>query len=106
MAPPHASAEVANAIFRRLRFGEIDEEEARRRADRFTATPIRLVHPRGLIQRAIELGREFSWETPYDALYLAVGELIDCDVWTADGDFHRDAHRAYPRLRLLSDFAS
>jgi predicted nucleic acid-binding protein len=47
---------------------------------------------------------EFAWKYPYDAIYLAIGELLDCPVWTADEHFFADAHATYPRLQLLSGF--
>ena len=106
VGPPHLRAEVTSALYRRLRLGEIDEELAIARANDFENFPISLIAPAGLMAKALILSLEFGLKYPYDAFYLALGELIDCDVWTADGDFYRDAHAAYPRLRLLSDYAS
>jgi predicted nucleic acid-binding protein len=105
IAPPHARAEVTSALHRRVRLGEMDQEVATARAHRFEEIPLLLVEPPGLMAGAIDLAIKFGWKNPYDALYLALGELLDCDVWTADADFHGSAHETYPRLRLLSDFA-
>ncbi len=104
VAPPHIIAEVTNAIFKRLRSGELDRDGALLRAASFAGIPLQLVHPQGLMEWAIGLSDDFSWDTPYDAMYLAVGELLDCRVWTADRLFYRDAHAAYPRVGRISDY--
>ena len=103
VAPPHLIAEVTSAVYRRLRIGDILLPEALERVSTFISIPIESVAPPALAPRAIQLASEFRWGYPYDTMYLAVGELLDCVVWTADRDFHRDAHPAYPRLRLLAD---
>jgi predicted nucleic acid-binding protein len=106
VGPPHLKAEVTSALYRRLRSGEMDEELAIGQANRFEEFPISLVAPSGLVAKAIVLSLEFGLKHPYDAFYLGLGELLDCEVWTADFDFHTHAGQAYPRLRLLADFAS
>jgi predicted nucleic acid-binding protein len=105
VAPPHLIAEVTSAIYRRLRIGEILLPEAIERMSTFVSIPIELVAPPALAPRALQLASEFRWGYPYGAMYLAVGELLDCEVWTADRDFSDDAHEKYPRLRLLSELA-
>jgi predicted nucleic acid-binding protein len=105
VAPPHVLAEVVSAIYRRLRTGEVSQSETIERLAAFSAIPLEFANPEGLGRRAIELSVEFAWEYPYDAFYLALGELLNCPVWTADQDFFEDAHGMYPRLRLLSELA-
>ena len=106
VGPPHLTVEVASAIQKRVHRAELSLESAQARLRRFGVIPLRLAAPPALAPRALELCHEFGWSYPYDAFYLAVGELLDCEVWTADGPFHRDASSAYPRLRLLADFAA
>jgi predicted nucleic acid-binding protein len=72
----------------------------------FQSIPLELLDLPGLSQRAVELGLQFGWKHPYDAFYLALGELLDCQVWTADRKFHGDAAPTHPRLNILSDFST
>jgi len=106
IGPPHLPVEVTSALYKRLRQGEITLDEARERLQTFSEIPLDLVFPAGLLERALELSAEFAWPFPYDAFYLAVGEILDCEVWTADEEFHGDAQPNYPRLRLLSSYGS
>lgn len=106
IAPPHFPAEVTSAVYKRLRAGEIKLDEAQERLGQFGIIPLSLVFPAGLIETAVDLAAEFDWPFPYDAFYLAAGMLLDCEVWTADGEFYEDAHATYPRVRWLSGYAS
>jgi predicted nucleic acid-binding protein len=105
-APPHLLAEVTSAIYKRLRGGEISQEEALEGVDAIAAVSFDFPNPRGLYTKAVDLALEFNSKYPYDAMYLALGELLDCEVWTSDREFFDDAHVRYPRLRLLSEFTA
>ncbi len=52
----------------------------------------------------MELALQFRWRYVYDAFYLALSELLGCDVWTADERFYRDASAAHDRPRLIADY--
>jgi predicted nucleic acid-binding protein len=80
-------------------------EEARERLQAFAAIPADLVFPAGLPEKALDLAAELDWRYPYDAFYLAVGEILDCEVWTADEKFFGDAHTGYPRVRAIADYS-
>jgi predicted nucleic acid-binding protein len=54
----------------------------------------------------LRIAMQLKLKYTYDALYLALGELLDCDVWTADRQLWDAAHSAFPRLRLLSSYGS
>jgi len=104
VAPMHLTAEVTSAVYRRLRLGELIREEAEGAIAKFRSIPLELLNPPQISEKAIELGLEFGWKHPYDAFYLALGEIVDCQVWTADKTFHSDAAARYQRLTLLSAF--
>ena len=105
VGPPHLPVEVTSAIYKRLRQHEITLEEARDRLRAFAAIPVGLALPDGLNEKALELAAELGWAYPYDAFYLAVGEIMDCEVWTADEEFYQDSRVTYPRVRSLTDYA-
>jgi predicted nucleic acid-binding protein len=105
IGPPHLPIEVTSAIYKRLRLGEMRPEEARERLQAFSAIPADLVFPAGLAEKALDLAAELDWPYPYDAFYLAVGEILDCEVWTADEEFFGDAHTGYPRVRAIAAYS-
>ena len=104
IGPPHLAVEVASAVYKRLHSGELTVEETMRLIGEFQQIPIVLASPPGLSALAIELSSSFGWSLPYDGFYLALGEIVDCDVWTADRVFFRDAHETYARLHHLSEY--
>lgn len=104
VGPPHLPIEVTSALYRRLRAGELTDYEAYEGAATFAELPIQILLPPTLPSKAIELASKLDLKTPYDAFYLALGDILDCDVWTADEEFYRAAHEMHPRLHVLSDF--
>jgi predicted nucleic acid-binding protein len=104
VGPPHLPVEVTSALYKRVRAGELTLEEAQHRTSDFSEIPIDLVYSDDLSRNALALSLEFGWKHPYDAFYLAVGELLKCEVWTADVAFQSDAIERYPRIRLLRDY--
>jgi predicted nucleic acid-binding protein len=104
VTPPHFEPEVTSAITAKFREGSLILAEAVEALEELAKIGIEVIRQQELNQRAFELALEFGWAYPYDAFYLAVGELLDCDVWTADSRFHRAAAQRYPRLRLLTDY--
>ncbi|MHB8375480.1 MAG: type II toxin-antitoxin system VapC family toxin [Dehalococcoidia bacterium] len=104
IAPAHIVGEVANAIYKRYRAGTIDLDELRSSMRAFVSLPVRLVHTDAVAERALEIAAEFRLPTPYDTFYLAVAELLDCDLWTADSRLVNAVGAGTPRLRLLSTY--
>ncbi len=60
--------------------------------------PVQLLQPAGLFQRAWELAREFNRPTAYDSHYLALAEIVNCGLWTADKHLY---NAVYPRLNWV-----
>ena len=60
-----------------------------------------LVEPPGLHTKAIELAAELGQNTAYDTHYLALAEMLDCEVWTADEHFFRSSAVDFPRVRWI-----
>jgi predicted nucleic acid-binding protein len=106
VTPPHFEPEITSALAAKVRAGEVSLPAAQESIEKLGRIDHESVREPPLNLRALELTVEFKWSFPYDAYYLAVGELLDCDVWTADERFHRTAHDRYPRLRLLSEYES
>jgi predicted nucleic acid-binding protein len=105
VVPPHLPVEVASAIYKHVRWGQGRLEEARDRLRDFAAVPIESVSPLGLAERAMEVSLQLGWSLPYDGFYLALGEILDCEMWTADVGFHSSARQVHPRVRLLAEYS-
>ena len=103
--PQLALAECISAVHQRLRAGETDVADAYMGItvleeilqDRVVQVP--------LARRTLEIAAELNVRYPYDSMYLALAEALDCDLWTADAAFHRVASPVYPRVHLLAEFA-
>lgn len=104
VAPVHLHAQVTSAIYKRVRNGTLSPGLASQMLTVFDTLPLRRRHPPGLSTRALHVAIDLNMKYPYDAFYLALGELLDCVVWTADRALYAAAHESFPRLRLLSDY--
>lgn len=104
VAPRHFEAEVTSAVHKRCRDGLITSAKAHELLDALDALSVELVSLPGLAHRALDVSAGLDLKYPYDAFHLAIGELLDCEVWTADARFHAAASPGYGRLRLLSTF--
>jgi len=59
-----------------------DEGELMFRA--FRALGVKLLYPEGLHERAWEMANRFRRPQAYDSHYLALAEMLGCELWTAD----------------------
>lgn len=102
--PQLALAECLSAVYQRLRAREVETDRAHRGIrllevmlrDRVSHIPLGV--------RTLEIAAELGVRYPYDSVYLALAEAMDCDLWTADAAFHKVAAPRYPRVRLLAEF--
>lgn len=101
-APDLLVTETANALWRRVRRGELTAEEALRRVDELGRAPLELVASEELIGSAVRLAIELGHPV-YDCLYLALAIARDCPVVTADARFAAalGGHREAGRVHLL-----
>jgi predicted nucleic acid-binding protein len=81
-------SEVGNALWKRVRMGELagDDEVAARLAD--LDHLIRTVDETPLVPRALQLAIDLAHPV-YDCIYLALAEAADDGLLTADGRFIR-----------------
>ena len=105
VAPYLMPVEVANVLHQRVRKGRVSRQEAARLIQRLLDSGVEFREPAGLHTRAIELASQLGQSAVYDAHYLALAEMIDCELWTADQRYYRAVRSAYPRARLLRTFS-
>lgn len=102
IAPPLFVFETVSALRRMVVRRDLDEANARAARDRLLAMPIRLPAPRGLLQRAWDLARQHEQPQVYDCFYLALADILDVDLWTADRHFFNAVHGKERRVKLLA----
>ncbi|MGE0212843.1 MAG: type II toxin-antitoxin system VapC family toxin [Parvibaculaceae bacterium] len=105
IAPAHALAEVGDVLYRKLRGGQITEEQLRLAyiglPGSFQPVPLE-----SILQQAIEVAIEIE-HSVYDCLYLVVAQRHDCQLVTADTKFVAKVRqtRFGSRVVNLADFA-
>ncbi len=100
-APHLVDAEVGQALRRWVRLGKIDAGAALDALDELTLMPLRRANHAALIPRAWELRNNLSF---YDALYVALAELLEQPLITFDARVGR-ANGIRAEVEVLSQAA-
>ena len=106
VAPYLMPFEVANALHKLVNRGELSVEEAVDLIGSLLSSRIQWRQPTGLHERALEIARILGQPAAYDAHYLALADILDCDMWTADRRFHRAASAHFENVRWLGEFSA
>jgi predicted nucleic acid-binding protein len=104
VAPAIWLAEAGNALWRRMRIGEITAEQAYARLSELRASPVATLAIEPFIDKALQLAIELDHPI-YDCVYLAVALDQDTHVVSDDRRFVAAAARSEftGRVRLLGD---
>jgi predicted nucleic acid-binding protein len=86
-APDLLFAEVGNALWKRVRGGEIVKEDAVAALGILDTVPIEIYPSKLLMASAMEIACA-TGRTVYDSLYLALAVLLDSRIVTADRKLH------------------
>ena len=81
VAPELIDVEVASVFRRRWLAGDLDEERLALAIEDLAAVGIERMPMRQLMSRVIDLRRNV---TPYNAVYVALAEVLGCSLLTAD----------------------
>jgi predicted nucleic acid-binding protein len=106
IAPPLMWNEVANALRQRVRRNDLSVDEALAILDDFLRIAITPQFPNGLHRLALDIACRYELPAVYDAYYLALAQVFDCDLWTAD---RRLIERVQPSLNYvcaISDYSA
>ena len=104
VAPFLWAAELTNGLFRMVAHARISLDSALPLLTSLFDADVQLLEPPDLHTRAMKLAAELRQPAAYDAHYLALAEILDCELWTADERFFRAASNTFGRLRRLGDF--
>jgi predicted nucleic acid-binding protein len=94
VAPELIDVEVASVFRRRWLAGDLDDERLAEAIDDLAIVGLQRMPMRHLINRVIDLRRNV---TPYDAVYVALAEMLGCPLLTGD---HRLALAPGPRCEI------
>lgn len=103
VAPLQFPGEMASAIYKRTRGAQLTEQNARLLVAEIPDLGVQLIDHRDTVPAALEIALRFNLKWIYDAFYLALAEIVGCEMWTADATLHRAVHPAFTNVRLLSE---
>lgn len=103
-APYLLPFEVTNVLHRQTARGLLTIEDGARLIDEMLASQVQCYDSLDIHRRALRLASQLGQGAAYDSHYLALAEVLDCEMWTADERLYRSASSTVPRLRLLSEF--
>ena len=100
--------EVANALFQRVRKGEMTADRARQALEDvlFPELVLNFFEYAELSKRAIVLAQQYNLPATCDAHYLALAENEKCEYWTADSRLHNAVRDKLLWVHLLSEHQS
>ena len=107
-APALLTYEVTNALFQRVRKGEITVAKAIQALKDvlFPELVLNFLEYAELSKRAITLAQQYSLPATYDTHYLALAEHEKCEYWTADSRLCNAVRDKLPWVRQLNEYQS
>jgi predicted nucleic acid-binding protein len=104
-APCLLLVEATNVLHRRVVLGHISLSQARQLLAGLLNLGIEIRESPQMHFRAMELAQELRRPAVYDTHYLALADILGCDLWTADERFFNSVRERQPRVRWLGEFA-
>ena len=83
---------------------ELTPDQAQRAFASLRALPIKTRHSAEQRERAWEIASEFQFPTVYDATYLALAELSQCEFWTADEKLFKQVRNKLTFVQWLGNY--
>ena len=105
-APYLMLAEVTTALHRRVVRSELTVDDAEGLLEDLMSLGIKLHETPDIHGRALELASRLNQGAVYDAHYLALADILDCELWTADEKFFRAARPAVENVRWIGELAA
>lgn len=103
-APCLLLVEATNVLHRRAMLGHISLSQAGQLLAGLLDMGIEIRESPQIHFRAMELARELQRPAVYDTHYLALADILGCDLWTADERFFNSVKQRQPRIRWLGEF--
>lgn len=108
IAPDLLAYEITNALYRKVRKGEITLDRAKEALAEISLAEIEFDFSPdfALSTRAIELANHFSLSATYDSHYLALAERKGCELWTADLRMWNSVKGKLDWVRWMGDYST
>ena len=84
VAPALLSIEVTNIIRQRMLRDHLTLDEAKKLLEQFFAFAISITAPAALSETALTVADAHRLPAVYDAHYVALAQLLGCELWTND----------------------
>jgi len=98
-APTLWAYELTSALCKTVHFGDITAGEMERALTLAQHLGMHLVAPHDeLVRGAFDWTLRLDRATAYDSFYLALAEMLGCELWTADQRLHRAVDLPWVRL--------
>lgn len=104
VAPCLLLVEATNVLHRRAALGHISPSQAGQLLTGFLNMGIEVRESPQIHLRAFELAQELQRPAVYDTHYLALADILGCDLWTADERFFNSVKERQPRVKWLGEF--
>ena len=82
---------------------ELSVEAAEAVFEKLQALPVQQMSLPGQRRRAWEIAKDFGFPTVYDATYLALAQMRECEFWTADDKLFEKVKAVLTFVRCLSE---
>ncbi len=108
LAPDLLAYEITNALYRKVRKGEITLERAKEAITEISLTEIEFDFSSDLAlsRQAIELANRFNLPATYDSHYIALAERESCELWTADLRMWNTVKGKLDWIRWMGDYST
>ena len=103
IAPYLLPVELTNIVRKRMRSEQLTLAQGTARLQAVLTLPIDLREPPGLHERALALTEAYSLGG-HDAHYVALAQMVGCDLWVADGRLLRAVGGRLPFVKWLGDY--
>lgn len=101
VAPPLLYSETLSVIRQVVHRGQLSLDEGQAIADDFLALDIPTPVPAALYHHAYILATRFRQPRAYDATYLALANLLSCEMLTLDARLFNAVANDFPFIRLV-----
>jgi predicted nucleic acid-binding protein len=103
LGPPLLFIEVTSVLRELLVQRQITSQEAELALFAFQLLPVARAWPQELHTKAWEISKALNHRKTYDAHYLALAEIEDCELWTADRRLYNAVGGRMPWLKLVGE---
>lgn len=102
-APSIITYEVTNAIWQYEQAGDLSTDAAVRSLNRLNLLSIHLISTGEMHVRALEIVRRFPERKAYDPHFVALADLLGCELWTSDKKLYNRLSRHLTWVRLVDE---